>query len=142
MQFDHSVTLSNAATSGEAFFLRAAVSRYNEPFGGEDSHEPLTVIVRTDSGNIAGGLVGGTYWGWLYIAYLWIEERYRGSGLGREILLAAEEEAVKRGCGHAHVETHDFQAPGFCSKFGYELFAALGELPPGHRKLFFKKELS
>jgi len=55
------------------------------------------------------------------------------------LLEAAEQEAVKRGCRYAHVETHTFQAVDFYHKHGYIIFGELPDLPKGYTKYFLKK---
>ncbi len=58
-------------------------------------------------------------------------------------MMLAEQEAVKRGCRYAHLETIDFQALPFYQKLGYEIFATLQNYPPGHvRYSLTKKDLS
>jgi GNAT superfamily N-acetyltransferase len=127
--------------SDEAAYVREQLRRFNLQFAPPDGHRPLNILLRAGDGRIAGGLVGGTYWGWMHVDILWVDERLRGGGFGSQILSAAEEEAARRGCRHVHLETHDFQAPEFYIRRGYRVFGELPELPPGSRKLFLWKEL-
>jgi len=77
----------------------------------------------------------------MHIDYLCVQESARGQGLGSRLLQAAEAEALRRQCRYCHLETHEFQAPAFYAKHGYAVFARLEGLPPGHEKIFLKKEL-
>jgi GNAT superfamily N-acetyltransferase len=99
----------------------------------------LAVLVRGDGGSLAGGLLGFTHWNWLFVSHVWLPEALRGRGLGRELLLRAEREALARGCRHAHLDTFSFQARGFYESLGYEVFGALEEFPPGHTRFFLRK---
>jgi GNAT superfamily N-acetyltransferase len=85
--------------------------------------------------------LGNTYWGWLYISILWLAESLRGQGVGGRLLDMAEQEALDRGCRHAHVDTLDFQALPFYEKHGYAVWGTLNDLPPGHSRYFLKKDL-
>jgi len=108
---------------------------------GPNDYRMLNVLVRDSSGQIVGGLVGSTCWGWLSIAYFWIHQTWRGKGLGTAILRNAEEEAIRRGCHSAQVTTFSFQKPEFYKANGYESFATLDDFPFGHRQYFFSKRL-
>ena len=66
----------------------------------------------------------------------------RGRGLGGRLLAAAEQEAVRRGCVGALLDPHDFQAPAFYYKHGYELFGTLTDLPPGHVRYYLAKRFA
>ncbi|MEH2166604.1 MAG: hypothetical protein V7K41_08010 [Nostoc sp.] len=55
--------------------------------------------------------------------------------------MAAEQEAVNRGCLNVYVFTYSFQAPEFYQHLGYEVFGELADFPPGHRRYFLKKNL-
>jgi hypothetical protein len=57
------------------------------------------------------------------------------------MMAQAEAEAIRRGCRHAHVDTIDFQAPDFYLKLGYTVWGVLDDIPPGHRRIFLKKDL-
>lgn len=57
----------------------------------------LAVYARDDSGNMRGGLIGNRQGEWLNIKYLWVSDELRGSGLGSQLMHAAEEEAPEAG---------------------------------------------
>jgi GNAT superfamily N-acetyltransferase len=90
--------------------------------------------------SVVAGLAGETYSGWLFIKYLWVGDALRGKGIGRDLMGAAEAQAVERGCHSAWVDTFSFQAPGFYRKLGYEPFGEL-DYPPDHKRLFLQKRL-
>ena len=52
---------------------------------------------------------------------MWVEPGRRGFGLGRDLLAAAEHEAVRRDCALMVAFTHQHQAPGFYARCGYQL---------------------
>ena len=118
-----------------------ALINFNIEQVGPNDYRMLNVFVRDSTGQIVGGMVGSTYWGWLSIAYFWIHHSWRGKGLGTAILRNAEEEAIRRGCYSAQVTTFSFQNPEFYKANGYESFATLEDFPFGHRQYFFRKRL-
>lgn len=111
---------------------------YNDAQAALESYEDLIVISRRN-GEIAGGLLAYTHWNWLFIKHLWVAEAFRRQGLGRSLMLAAESEAVGRGCRHAHVDTFDFQARPFYQKLGFQIFGQLEDYPVGHTRYFLRK---
>lgn len=66
-------------------------------------------------------------------------ETLRGSGLGASLMRRAEEEAVRRGCRGAWLDTFSFQARGFYERLGYTVFGTIQDYPPGHRRHFMQK---
>ena len=114
---------------------------HNLKFAPDDNHKELAVFLKDENGEIVGGLLGGTYWNWLHIDIFWIEESIRGGGYGTKMLKAVEKEAIRRGCGNAHLDTHDFQALSFYQKHGYEICGQLDDLPKGHKRYLLKKSL-
>ena len=93
-------------------------------------------------GEIIGGLVADTYWDWLEINYLWLDERLRGHRLGARLLQAAEAEARRRGCRHAQLTTFSFQARGFYEKMGYRVVGQLDDYPPGGAYYWLRKDFA
>jgi len=120
--------------------IRRMLNEYNFRLVQPDNHEGLCLVVRRGD-SVIGGLVGGTYWNWLYVELFWVDENERHAGLGTRILARAEEIAIQRGCQNAHLETHDFQNLGFYKKRGYQVFGELADLPEGHTKFFLHKRL-
>ena len=128
-------------SKNEMDYVRQALMQFNNEHVGADGHTPLNFIEYDEDGNIIGGILGGTYWGWLYIDILWVHKDYRNKGIGSKLLLEAEKEAVRRGCSHVHVDTMSWQAPDFYKKYGYEVIGVLPDIPKGNQKYLLQKTL-
>ena len=100
------------------------------------------VVATNDDIELAGGLRGTCYWNTLHIELLWLPEAARGSGVGGQIMAAAEEFAMEHGCELALVETTSWQARPFYEKNGYELMATLEGRPKGYASHYLRKSLS
>ena len=128
-------------TKHETETVRAALSAFNENAVEADGHTALNIVAYDEQGHIIGGILGGTYWGWLYIDVLWVEESHRRQGIGSKLLAEAEQEAVRRGCHHVHLDTMSWQAPDFYKKHGYETIGILPDIPKGNQKHLLIKAL-
>jgi GNAT superfamily N-acetyltransferase len=73
---------------------------------------------------------------------VWLDERLRGQGTGRELLARVEREARARGCALAHLKTYHFQARGFYEKCGYRVVGQLDGYPPDGAMFWMAKELA
>ena len=135
------IIIDNKADQKDIEFIRNNLKRHNEKFTVPDNHKELAVFLKDEAGKIKGGITGGTYWDWLYIDSLWIEESMRLKGYGKKLLEVAEKEAKKRGCNNAHLDTHDFQVVNFYQKNGYEICGQLDDLPVGYNRYLLKKKL-
>ena len=135
------IIIYNKADQKDIEFIKNNLKRHNEKFTVPDNHKELAVFLKDEAGKIKGGITGGTYWDWLYIDSLWIEESMRLKGYGKKLLEVAEKEAKKRGCNNAHLDTHDFQAVNFYQKNGYEICGQLDDLPVGYNRYLLKKKL-
>ena len=143
MGTSYAVIVEESPDPADAQFVRAQLTAFNRAWTADDQLQPLLLVVRDADERIVAGLVGGTYWGWLYTEILWVKEGLRGKGYGQSLLAAAEAEAVRRGCRNAHLDTMDFQALRFYQKQGYSIFAELEDIPAGsgHRRYSLKKRL-
>ena len=133
--------MNNRPSKAEIDFVREALTQFNNKCVGADGHTPLSLVEYDDGGNVIAGILGGTYWGWMYVDILWVQEDYRKHGIGSKLLLAAEEEAVRRGCHHVHLDTMSWQAPEFYQKHGYEVIGILPDIPSGNQKYLLIKTL-
>jgi GNAT superfamily N-acetyltransferase len=100
---------------------------------------PFAVSVRDDEGQIVGGLTGEMRLDWLYVDWLWVDERHRGNGYGASLLALAEEEARKAGMTHVFLWTWSFQAPAFYRSQGYVECGRITDHPKGHDNIQFVK---
>ena len=128
-------------TENEIKHIRESLNQFNNERVGEDGHTPLNIVEYDANGNIIGGILGGTYWGWMYVDILWVHENHRYKGIGSKLLLEAEKEAVHRGCHHVHLDTMSWQAPEFYQKHGYEVIGILPDIPNGNQKYLLMKAL-
>ncbi|RPE04412.1 N-acetyltransferase [Candidatus Pantoea deserta] len=101
----------------------------------------LNVFLYDDEQRIQGGLLAHTWFGTLDINYLWIDEAYRQHGSGRQLMLAAEEEARGRGCHMAVVDTLSFQARGFYEKLGYRVYGEKDDYAQRFARYYLAKRL-
>ncbi|MFF7446238.1 MULTISPECIES: GNAT family N-acetyltransferase [unclassified Streptomyces] len=104
---------------------------------------PLHVWALHGTGELAGGLVGHTWTTWLHVTYLWVDERWRGAGLGSRLLAHAETLArEERGCLDSRLETWDFQAPEFYRRQGYDVVCVIPDYPPGITEYTLTKRIA
>lgn len=95
-----------------------------------------------DIGVMLGGLIGVRKGDWLNIDYLWVSDSVRGTGVGSQLIKTAEEEARRKGCRHALVDTVSFQARPFYEKQGYQVQMSLQDYPyQGMQRHYLSKNL-
>ena len=112
---------------------------YNETQTEKENWQKLAFFIRDELGNMVGGIYCYTHWGWLFISHLWVAKLLRNQGYGTELVARAEQEAIRRGCRQAYLDTYDFQAVGFYRKLGYKVFGQLSDFPVGHTRYFLMK---
>jgi GNAT superfamily N-acetyltransferase len=123
-------------------FLEDQINRYNVAVTGIVDWHPLAIFVRDQRGQIVAGINGGMWGGYLEIKNLWVHEDLRGQGIGRRLLLAAEQQARARGCNQALLDTHDFQAPEFYKKLGYSVFGVFEGIGGRYNRYYLRKQLA
>lgn len=108
----------------------------------EHAARPLFAVARDGDGQLLGGLTAETQFAWLRVSIMAVVAGERNRGTGRRLLAAAEDEAIRRGCRYAYVDTMDYQAPGFYQKLGYAVVGRLEDWDShGHAKVFLVKRL-
>lgn len=122
-------------------FLDEQIYEFNQQATGIDDGVELSVFVRDEAGGIVAGLYGWTWGGCCEIRSLWVDARRRGQGIGKRLMATAEQEAITRGCNQIVLDTHDFQAPEFYRKLGFEVVGWHDGYPRHHRKVFLRKRL-
>jgi GNAT superfamily N-acetyltransferase len=117
------------------------VASYNQQQAGDNQFQRLCFVLHAPDQVIVGGVIGETYWDWLYIDLLWVKDELRGRGYGHRLLMRTEDEARQRGAKNAYLDTFSFQAPDFYKRHGYQVFGKLEDFPPGHQRYFLMKQL-
>jgi ribosomal protein S18 acetylase RimI-like enzyme len=103
--------------------------------------EPFSVLAYADE-RLVGGLIGKVFWNWLYADLVWVDEEFRGRGIGSQVMKAAEVRALKMKLTGIYLWTATWQAPIFYKKLGYTQFVEFKNFPPGHNRLGFLKYLA
>jgi GNAT superfamily N-acetyltransferase len=132
------LTTVELLTNEEKQLIIRSLVGYNDTKVPAEGFQDLAVVSRCD-GKVIGGLIGYTHWNWLFVKQLWVDQDFRGQGIGRHLMFSAEREASKRGCSHAHCDTFDFQALPFYQLLGYSVFGSLEDYPAGHTRYFLQK---
>ncbi|AXQ15520.1 GNAT family N-acetyltransferase [Shewanella algae] len=101
---------------------------YNHSYINETS-QPLAAIARDSEGQLIGGVSGRSIYRQLLIEVVWVAKEHRGSGLGSRLMALCEQEAIKRGCLAAQLDTLSFQAPAFYAKQGFEVVGSVSGIP-------------
>jgi GNAT superfamily N-acetyltransferase len=121
--------------------VTGGLADYNrETFGRVDTRT-LDILVRDDSDEIIGGLLGRSSLGLFFLDLFYLPKQLRRGGLGSRLIAQAEEEARRRGCTAAFVYTVTFQAPDFYEKHGYRRFGEIACPPDGATRIFLSKLL-
>ncbi|UPG74187.1 GNAT family N-acetyltransferase [Roseomonas gilardii subsp. gilardii] len=139
---DAEIAVTDSPAEAERDTVLQGLIAFNTERAGPLEMRLLGVILRDPgTGRPLGGLIGRTTRDWLFVEMFHLPEEARGQGFGRRILRAAEEEAGRRGCRYAWLDTFSFQARGFYEKLGYTVFGTLEDYPAGHSRYFLRKTL-
>jgi GNAT superfamily N-acetyltransferase len=137
------IVLTDAPAPADSAVIQQGLRAYNTSQAGYDDYRPLAVFV-TDpaSGEVLGGLYGGSYLGQLRVDRFFLPAGLRRGRLGSRLLAMAEEEGRRRGCTRVALNTLEIQARGFYEKQGYETAAVLDCSPPGVTRYLMTKRLA
>jgi GNAT superfamily N-acetyltransferase len=136
------VVLAQNPDPGDLTIVENSVVQDNLKRAGPHAYRTLAAFLRDAQDGLLGGITGRTYWGWFAIDFLWVAEKLRGRGYGKQLLSAAENQAREWECHHAYLDTFTFQAAvGFYQKLGYTQFGSLPDFPRGHQRIFLYKAL-
>ena len=131
-----------AASAQDVQALCAQLLAFNRKASGNSFDElPLQLVIQGADAKPCAGLFGDICAGWLAIHVLWVDPELRGQGLGGQLLLQAEQQAKAAGAHSVVLDTFDWQAEGFYLRHGYEVFGRLADFPPGHQRIYLRKQL-
>jgi len=99
----------------------------------------LALFLRDKDGAAVGGIYGWTWGATCYVRYLFVPAEMRKQRHGSDLMHAVEAEARARGCRQIVLQTHDFQAPEFYRRLGFEITGRVEGYPHGHQYLTMVK---
>lgn len=135
------IVVTTAPSEADQQLLLDRLVAFNDAVAGPSGYEPVLILLKTDDGETVGGLSAKISYDWLFIELLIVPEESRGSGMGTELMKAAEGIARDRRCVGVWLDTHGFQAPEFYKRLGYELFGEIPEHPRGTSRYFLRKRI-
>ena len=121
-------------------FNKAQSPKVHQCYQSEEQPDFIEIYAQTQS-QLIGGLIGYIDWGWLDIDVIWIDEVYRGKGIGKYLVESAEQKARGKDIRQAKLCTFDFQALEFYKKLGYIVYGKLDDYPKGHSFYYLRKDL-
>lgn len=134
--------VSDEAPQADLDRVLEGLTAFNAGEVGPPNRRALSVLLRPDaSGPVVGGLVGYTAWNWLFTGNLWLSEELRGQAFAGRLLGAAEEEARRRGCHSAWIDTFNPVARRAYEAAGYAVFGSLPRFVGDRTRFFLSKTL-
>jgi GNAT superfamily N-acetyltransferase len=100
----------------------------------------IRLVIKNPEGELIGGLSAWTTLQNLIFDAIWIEQEYRGRGLGTKLMLEMEKIARKNGCIASQASCFSFQAPGFFEKMGYKTLGISDGYPSPNREFYLVKK--
>jgi GNAT superfamily N-acetyltransferase len=111
-------------SSGDVMEFQQGLESYNlKKTNGEfNSPQPWhNLVLKDHDGTVVGGISTSTLYWTQYLEVLWVDEKHRRLGYGRDLVLEAQRLAKEIGCISSHVYTFSWQAPDFYQAVGYDL---------------------
>ena len=136
------IETTEAPDAADLALIGQRLSEFNDADAGPSDRRALAVLVRDGAdGPIVAGISGYTAWGWLYVQWLWVDASLRGQGMAGRMLDAAEDDARRRGCHGALIDTFSPVALAAYQRQGYRVFGELPDFPAGRTRSFLQKRL-
>jgi GNAT superfamily N-acetyltransferase len=139
------VTEITYGSKEEGDYIRRKLIEYNHeqvPDDLKNIYEEINLAIKDDQGKIIGGMLSVLCWNWIEVDILWIDQTFRGTGLGTQLLVRIEEIAKEKKCTFIKLNTFSFQAPEFYIKNGYKEVGVFEDAPLGSKHYYFKKNIS
>ncbi len=110
-----------------------------QEMGYEGIEDPIAFIAQEEN-QLVGAIVVRPYWGALHFKNLWVSEKKKGRGIGKQLMKKALDFGEKQGYLFAFVETFSFQASEFYQKFGFQIEFTRKGFSHGVSILYLRKD--
>lgn len=133
-----------AGSEADADFIDQKLGEYNAHFAPPENPDkviPLSRKITDAQGKLIAGIRAEVDdWETAQVEGLWVEEHYRGQGLGSFLLHSFGQEAKEKGAYLALADCCDWSAGVFFAN-GYEAWSTVEDMPKGHSWHVFRKPL-
>jgi len=116
--------ISDKPSEEETKLVKNGLEDYNKNFPNGELDVPtpdICLVLRDKHENIVGGVITSMLTGIMHLEVLWIDEKYRGRGYGRNLILHAEKIGKQKNYSASQTWTFSFQAPDFYQNIGYKV---------------------
>jgi GNAT superfamily N-acetyltransferase len=138
----HTIVRKEKPEQADILAIAKPLQQFNLQAGPPPRHVIVVLHILDQDDQVVGGLFGQLFYDWLHIEYLIVPEALRGKGVGRTLMLQAEQIAIEESCVGVYLDTLAFQALPFYEKLGYTRFGVLENHPRGSTHYFLQKQLS
>lgn len=116
--------------------------RYDEQHTKGTLHKMFSIGYADVNGAVLGGVFAtSTAYDIVYVSTLFVEESFRGQGIGRKLMLELETQAREQGAKMIRLDTFDWQGKVFYQKLGYKEVGSYRSDEFDFSEHFFLKEL-
>ena len=134
--------LTNAHANSESIAkIETGLNDFNRSSSSIAEVEPLHSLATGMDGKVYGGAIGRTWGECCELQLIWVDEEYRGNGIGKLLMDSFENEAVNRGCKLIYLSTFTFQGPLFYEKRGYTEVLRIAGFSGGEEKIHMQKNV-
>ncbi|MFX0123570.1 MAG: GNAT family N-acetyltransferase [Candidatus Hodarchaeota archaeon] len=119
--------------------LRRYVTKHIGKLRKKNPEIKIKFVIKNEEDQVIGGVQAYTLLKVVHIEQLWVDEKYRNQGYGKELLTTTERIATENGCISGLVMALSFQSPEFFQKFGYEIFGVSDGYPDSIKDYYLIK---
>lgn len=134
---DHNILHIAPATEPEEERIHTLLRAYNARHWPKDT--PSLSLTAQVEGELAGGIVAYLVADTVEVEYLFVQERFRGRGIARDLLARVESQAQERGARKILLNTYGLQAPGLYRRLGFQEVATINDVLGTSWHIFLKR---
>ncbi len=118
--------------------IESRLEAYDQKHIGEEMEGVIQIGITDDNNKLIGGLDACiTTFKILYVCTVFVDEKYRRQGYGRQLMLEMEKRAKKMGVNTIRLDTFDWQGKEFYQALGYEAVGHYENKDDGYAEYFF-----
>ena len=122
--------------------IESRLEAYDEKYTKHDLDGVVQIGIVNEQDQLIGGLDACiTSFNILYVSTLFVDEKYRRKGYGRQMIEEMERRAKKMGVNTIRLDTFDWQGKDFYLALGYEIVGHYENKEDGYSEYFFLKRI-